>query len=262
MVLDSNLKNIIDLYWEDFQSKKNLEYVVNPSIPIAWFGDMSAYLNSPRRILTVALNPSDKEFKKNNKESFSLCRFPECKELHNKTKLNNSDKELLAISYNKYFTGERTYKRWFNAYENLLNILNSSYYSHNDYKNKAIHIDAYSGISTSVVWGKLTNNEKTKVSNICLFEKFLGYLKPDIALISINKQAFDEIFDTSHIEPDFLSVVNPNDGRSGYIRAYQKNYLLIHGKNRSLPFQGSGCTKVWKEKIFNEIIEKYSLGCE
>lgn len=261
MLLDLNLSDIIDLYWDDFQSKKHIDFVANPSIPIVWFGDMNAYLKSPRRILTVALNPSDKEFRRNNNYIFSLFRFPECEGLYNKTQLSDNDKKLLYTSYNNYFTGERTYKRWFMAYEKLLNHLNASYYS-NDYKNHSIHIDAYTGISTSITWGKLTETEKTSISNIPLFEKLLDYLKPDVVLISINIPAFNEIFNTTDDKADYSAVVNPDDGRSGYIRVYQKDYLLIHGKNRSLPFQGPGCTKAWKERVLKEIVEKYNLGSE
>lgn len=35
---------------------------VDPSIPILYFGDLTAYENSPKRIVTVALNPSNVEF--------------------------------------------------------------------------------------------------------------------------------------------------------------------------------------------------------
>jgi hypothetical protein len=261
MHIDKELSFIIDEYWEDFQNKKDLEFVVKPSIPIIWFGNMDSYLNSKTKIITIALNPSDKEFRRTNNEDFSLFRFPESNLIYDKSYLNVNDKKILCSSYNNYFTGDRSYKKWFRAYEKLLNQLDSSYYS-NEYTNHSIHIDAYTGISTSLTWGQLTEEDKSTISNIPLFKKLLNFLNPDIVLISINIPAFNDIFNADNVDPDFSAVVNPDDGRSGYIRVYKKDFLLIHGKNRSLPFQGPGCTKSWKESVFKEIIKRYNLGSE
>jgi hypothetical protein len=41
---------------------RNLEYVVSESIPIPYFGDVRAFLDSKLRVFTAALNPSDREF--------------------------------------------------------------------------------------------------------------------------------------------------------------------------------------------------------
>lgn len=262
MLIDKELGSIIDEYWRDFQEKKMLDFVAKPSIPIIWFGNIELYLKSSRRVLTIAINPSDKEFRRNNKENFSLFRFPESETICDNIELNNDDKILLCKSYNNYFTDDRTYKRWFTAYEKLLNYLNTSYYN-NHYRNHAIHIDAFTGISTSKTWGKLSKEEKTDIANIPLFKRLLSYLKPDIVLISINIPTFNEIFNPSNTEPDFCKMVDRNNGRTGYIRVFDKSdYLIIHGKNRSLPFQGAGCTSDWKQSVFVEIAQKYDLECE
>ena len=59
---DKKLDEILRDYILDFNKKKELDFVVKPSIPIVWFGDMDKYLTSTPRILTVGLNPSDQEF--------------------------------------------------------------------------------------------------------------------------------------------------------------------------------------------------------
>lgn len=48
------------------------DWVVQNSIPIPFFGDLAAYNNSEKRVLTVALNPSDKEFPKEGDPRFKV----------------------------------------------------------------------------------------------------------------------------------------------------------------------------------------------
>lgn len=49
-------------------------------LPIKWFGDRNAYMKSPVKIITVGLNPSDKEFRDKDGEPYcSSLRFPDYK---------------------------------------------------------------------------------------------------------------------------------------------------------------------------------------
>ena len=56
------LYKIIQEYLEDFNQKKACDFVVKPSIPIVWFGNLEKYSSAKGKIVTVALNPSLQEF--------------------------------------------------------------------------------------------------------------------------------------------------------------------------------------------------------
>jgi hypothetical protein len=48
----------------DAAREQELPYVVTPSMPILYFGNLPAYRSSPLRVVTVGLNPSRLEFPK------------------------------------------------------------------------------------------------------------------------------------------------------------------------------------------------------
>ncbi len=164
---------IIDEYWKDFQEKKNnaatKDFIVNPSIPIIWFGDIEKYMSSSNKlkIVTVALNPSVLEFneKKSNVNPEISLRFSQCAEINLKNeKLSDEDKKNFYNSLNNYFESN-PYDKWFNNFEKILNSLKATYggkmnVDNTPYENQAIHIDIFSAIATNPTWGKLKNNEK------------------------------------------------------------------------------------------------------
>ena len=70
-----------------------LDFIVKPSLPILYFGDINAYFNSNFKVITAALNPSDAEFKEFKNSSPSYIRFPEY----------DNTIETLQSSLNNYF---------------------------------------------------------------------------------------------------------------------------------------------------------------
>lgn len=58
------LDGVVDGVWAAHRTAiaSGIGAVVLPSVPIAWFGDLEAYLDSPLRVITVGLNPSRLEF--------------------------------------------------------------------------------------------------------------------------------------------------------------------------------------------------------
>lgn len=86
-------------------------------LQIKWFGDKNAYMNSPVRIITVGLNPSDKEFREKDGEPYSSrLRFPD---------YIIGDDVSLENALNNYFE-KNPYRKWFNAgFEPLLNGMNA-----------------------------------------------------------------------------------------------------------------------------------------
>ena len=149
------------------------------TIPIHWFGDRVAYNRSKIRIVTVGLNPSDKEFRNNNRESFNIgLRFQDYEE-----------KGLEAV-YNNYF--EYNPYSWFKSFECILNGLDASYYSEKGMPNRVLHTDICSPWATDPTWSKLPNQEKKNLmENEHGFEQWkqlIRQLKPDIILFSIPEE--------------------------------------------------------------------------
>ena len=76
-----------------FNQFKNRNWVVKPSIPILFFGNLENYKNSKLKIITVALNPSDKEFPIEGKPRFSFCP----------AELSESDADKYMQTLSQYF---------------------------------------------------------------------------------------------------------------------------------------------------------------
>ena len=58
-MINPNLLNTVDQYFARYKSQS---FVVNPSIPILYFGDEVAYRKSKLKVITVGKNPSLNEF--------------------------------------------------------------------------------------------------------------------------------------------------------------------------------------------------------
>ena len=100
-----------------FDKHYNDDYVVKPSLPILYFGDLVAYEKSPLRVVTVGKNPSDNEFRSNKNDGFSFFRF----------KNWNPNQKNLQETLNRYFF-DAPLHQWFSSFEPILNGLNCSYY--------------------------------------------------------------------------------------------------------------------------------------
>ena len=193
LVKDEQLTEIINKYWEDYVEHKNLDIVVKPSIPIIWFGDLVAYKNSDLKVVTVAINPSDDEFK-NTKKEISFNRFPYAEKLTEKEKLDVNDRVTLIKSYNDYFTVD-PYPNFFErGYEKVLEIFSTSY-GYNKSVSKAIHIDCISALATDLNWSQLKDKQES-IRNIDFFENvfekmLLDYLEPDIIILSSNQPTLE-----------------------------------------------------------------------
>ena len=92
------LKEALNHYNESCE----LDFVLKPSLPILYFGDICDYFKSDFKVITAALNPSDAEFKESKNSDLSYVRFPEYK----------NTTETLYLSLNSYFKN-KPYKRWF-----------------------------------------------------------------------------------------------------------------------------------------------------
>lgn len=218
--MTQNLKSIIGEYIADFKEKQNLPFVVKPSVPIVWFGDREKYEASPKRVLTVALNPSRKEFEGSRFDIVDL----------------DSDfaDEKLSKTLCEYF--KRNPYSWFRDFEKVLSTVGASYYE-NRAENTAIHIDIYSAVATDPTWGKLSDSQRSGIRRTDLFKKLLEILNPDVIIVSANQTVFREVF------YQFRCVKSEEDigGKIGFfIRKYKcGEKILISGRNlRGQPFGG------------------------
>lgn len=292
LVNDKELTGIINDYWKDYVKHRNLEIVVKPSIPIIWFGDLVAYKNSDVKVVTVAINPSDKEFKKEvekKKWQLSFHRFPEAKELYKDEikDLSSKNREILITSYNKYFgnapdTWDKTYDdinapySWFGCFEKIITDffpdgLKASYHKKNICR--AIHIDYQTALATREIWSYLGENSKKREKTIEekqkereekkrisesgkeLFVRLMEYLEPTIMLFaSKNKILEKEVLTT--FAKEYKERIRKRNSRGNEIISYSNdNKLFIYGTNNSIgPLKGinENDQKEWLSEIFKD----------
>ena len=86
----NDLLNDAFIYYNKYSE---LDFIVKPSLPILYFGDLNAYFNSNFKVITAALNPSDAELKEFKNSDPSYIRFPEYE----------NTIETLHLSLNNYF---------------------------------------------------------------------------------------------------------------------------------------------------------------
>lgn len=101
--------NLINQTLNYFSSHSQNIFVVKPSLPILYFGDLDEYYTSPLKVVTVGKNPSDNEFRLKRTDPYSFCRF----------KRWNPKKANLIESLNPYFSDAPL--SWFSCYEPVLN---------------------------------------------------------------------------------------------------------------------------------------------
>lgn len=191
-LLKRNLKSLIEVTFNHFASLQKSDLIVSDSIPILFFGDLKAYNKSPLKIITVSLNPSDKEF--------SEVRFDTSEEVF-------KNHNLYLKSLSEYF--QLNPYNWFHRYEKLLQNLGASYYSSdkrpsftccpNDpiINNYVLHTDIRSPIATSKTWSDLTSYEERKLKLVLeqkgkeIWFDLFNRLKPDLVIMSGAKSLCD-----------------------------------------------------------------------
>jgi hypothetical protein len=245
------LSKLLDEVRSHFKTHEHNPLVVRNSIPILFFGDLGGYQQSKRRIITVALNPSDKEF--------SELRFDVAPDT-----FADNNKYLATLS--NYFE-LNPYYNWFNNFEKLLQTMGSSYFSDTSRpqfktiqpapevtRNRVLHTDICSPIATSKTWSKLSSKEEivfrhslqTKGSEIWI--KLVDYLEPDIILISGGEYLCDYIpvqWEEIALPTDFHSTHRMKKGKFGKARVF-----WLSGKNTPVSCKDNQLVQV--SKIIND----------
>jgi len=223
------IKETLD-YFSNFYVK---EYVVKPSLPILYFGDLKAYNNSKLKIVTVGKNPSLNEFKLNKNDEYSFVRFPKW----------NKNEQNLTETLNDYFK-IKPLKKWFSSFEPVLNGMNASYYT-GEGENIAIHTDICSPIATNPTWSKLKPKEQNELfeKGFLIWEKLIEELNPDVILVSIPTSLFESVFGKK--ENVLLQFEDKKNGEKRkqpykiYFSKYeigQKTSKVYFGKAANKPF--------------------------
>lgn len=252
-ISDMLLKDSLNYY----NNSCNLDFVVKPSLPILYFGDMVAYFKSDFKVITAALNPSDAEFKelKNSKPSF--LRFPEY----------NYTTESLKLTLNNYFKN-RPYKKWFGSpkisnsgFLPFINGLGVCYYEGSQ-KNTALHTDICSPLATNPTWSRLKNDEKKILlkDGLKLWKRLVLEIKPDLILMSLKRESLQLL------PIDFVNRIVTKKGKISPKRK-QLEYVIDHyilnlgefktnliwGSAQNTPLQPFPNKKVLGKKILNYI---------
>jgi hypothetical protein len=147
------------------------------AMPILFFGDYEKYFASPIRIITVAINPSKKEFP--TEDSFQ--RFPAMYGVNYKESPEFYENYLNTL---KDYFNFSPYMKWFKHYNHVLSGINSSFLE--SYENTALHTDLYSPFPTDPVWSGLNREQKQLLidKGIQLWNELVDILQPDIILMS------------------------------------------------------------------------------
>ncbi len=221
---------------EYYDKYKNFDFVIKPSLPILYFGNIELYLKSKFKVVTAALNPSDIEFKKSKDDRPSFFRFPEYK----------GDLITLEKSLNNYFEN-KPYTNWFGisgkskkGFIPILNGMECCYYNSYKFKDTSLHTDICSPLATNPTWSKLNDIQKKSIfeEGFNLWKSLIYYLKPDLILVSLSKE-YLKLFDLNFIN----HIENKVGKKSNYyidhyeIKIFDYKTNLIWGSAQNTPFQ-------------------------
>lgn len=195
-----------------------------PILPIHWFGNRPAYEASALRVVTVGLNPSDREFRPNDTTAISKdFRFPD---------FDDTDKGL-ELAFNNYFK-RKPYDAWFKgSFGAVLQSFDASFYE--GATNTAIHTDICSPWATIPTWSKLPEKirQELEIEGNELWKKLILELQPDVILFSSSPNHEQKI-DFPSPDKEWKSV-DVGAKRQLLVRRFQ-----INGKITQVLFQVQG----------------------
>ena len=204
------------------------ESVVDPSVPVLYFGDREAYFSSPLRIVTVGLNPSRAEFPGTD----PFRRFPLA------SGINWRHDDYLA-ALDTYFKTD-PYRGWFSSYESLLNGLDASYYPGG--RSTALHTDLCSPVPTDPTWTKLGRDAREALMSdgVGLWHELMALIRPDVIVVSIARAHLDRISFESG-EPFEISRLDEEGRRRPYVT--EGRWLDIIDGHRALMVFGQAANR-------------------
>jgi hypothetical protein len=232
--MDAAVESLVSEAWRIYNRAGDNPCVVRPSIPILYFGDRDAYLRSPLKVITVGLNPSRCEFPEGDR----FARFRQAEHVCPGVLHGRFYEEYLA-ALNEYFH-LMPYRRWFNAFEPLLNGMEGSYYA--GQASTAMHTDLCSPLATDPTWGGLTPKEQGKLrpDGVKLWLQLADYFAPDVILISVAQRHLQELPAPPLTEWETIHTVNR--ANPYLVRATEveivpgKRTTIVFGRAARVPF--------------------------
>ena len=158
-----------------YEARRGEKWLVDPAVPVLFFGNLAGYEASCPRIATVGLNPSHREFPPDD----PFRRFPNA---------DTADAVAYLAVLSSYFQN-RPYREWFDSYEKALNGMGTTYYG--EEKNAAaLHTDIGSVHPTNPTWSRLCDQDRKRLirEGAPLWRRLIEYIQPDILLISVGCQ--------------------------------------------------------------------------
>lgn len=235
------MQELIAKVWQEYEQHKGQPFVVNPSMPILFFGDSQRYQASDVRVITVALNPSLMEFP----SPAPFERFPAAQDLYPKI-MTGQGYDAYMEALDSYFYIQ-PYRAWFSSFEPILNGLGSSFYGAPWYA--ALHTDLCSPLATIPTWSRLPDTRRAalRANGIKLWRKLVEYLQPDIIIVSVARAYLSTIpFQTIQQYPPVHVVTHTKSGlpRAKDYRAEvwrvevspTNHPLLVFGEAANTPF--------------------------
>lgn len=183
------IKPLVDEAWQLYDRAKQFAEVVEPSLPVLFFGDSVSYFRSPLKVITVGLNPSRLEFP----EGAPYSRFEPAQHVYPGILRGQHYSDYLD-ALNGYFR-RNPYSRWFSAFEPILNGMECSYYG--SMQNSVLHTDLCSPLATNPTWSRLPPTPTKRAMTAdgsSLWLRLVRYLTPDVILISVARH-YLEILD-------------------------------------------------------------------
>lgn len=193
------------------------EAVVEPSVPILYFGDLDAYLVSPIRVATVALNPSRVEFPTDD----PFKRFPQAEGVREMGSYLGALNDYFKIA---------PYRGWFASFEPILNGMGASFYPRENIT--AIHTDLCSPVATDPTWSRLNKATRRELisQGVRLWHDLIREIRPDVLLISVARRHLEKIEFDRVGGPDELHRLEENRVRPYITQTWE---LQIHDGARS-----------------------------
>ena len=174
MRAQERLDGVVAGAWRCFERAAELNSRVVPAVPILFFGDVDAFMESPLRAVTVGLNPSLIEFPADK----PFERFPLAKGI------TAQDQDTYVESLSAYFVAS-PYRRWFAAFEPLLNGMGTSYYP--GQTSAGLHTDICSPVATDPTWSRLSDFDRKVLEGDGgpLWHDLLSALQPQVVVLSV-----------------------------------------------------------------------------
>jgi len=227
------------------------QHAVDPAIPILYFGDLTAYLRSPLRVVTVGLNPSRLEFPGDS----PFRRFSNAANL---LPIRADTYDTYFDSLDNYFETD-PYEDWFKSFNSVLCPLTASFWP--GCTNFVIHTDICSPVATDRGWNKLPPWAKAHLleKGPGLWRDLIALLKPHILLAPVRGEYLLKagLPDVRSWTTLYDCECHPSKtARFMYAQlSPDQKSLVIHGPCFNKPFLPFGRTD--KQKIGGRILTEY-----